>query len=104
MTMVLQIALAEAVGDAEAFFHHALPSELSLLRGTAKTLGEKAFFISGRSSDVHVEPMIAGISGLIERMSSLVPVAQDSTASEQVQKMPMGYGYDHPNAARHVEI
>ena len=73
MTMVLQIALAQSVGDAEAFFHHALPSELSLLRGTAKMLDEKATFISGKSSDVHVEPMIAGINGLIERTSALAP-------------------------------
>jgi len=104
MTMVLQIALAQAVGDTEAFFHHALPSELSLLRGTAKMLGEKACFISGKSSDVHVEPMIAGISGLIERMSSLAPVEQGSTASEQVQKMPMASEYDDPNVTRHAEV
>ena len=84
MTMVLQIALAQAVGDAEVFFHHALPSELSLLQGTAKMLDEKATFISGKSPDVHVEPMIAGISGLIERMSALTPVEQGFTVPAQI--------------------
>jgi hypothetical protein len=82
MTMVLQIALAQSVGDGELFFQHSLPSELSLLRGTAKMFAGKATFITGKYSDVHVEPMIAGINGLIERISALAPAAQSLATSD----------------------
>jgi hypothetical protein len=76
MSMVLQIGLAESVGVADAFFNRALPSELNLLRGTAALLHEKAAYISGNSSDVHVEPMIAAIAQLIDRMSALTANAE----------------------------
>lgn len=71
ITMVLHVALAQTIGDLDVFFNCGLPSELNLLRGTAQLLAEKAKFISGQSSDVHVEPMIAGIDDLIVRMSAL---------------------------------
>ncbi len=82
MTMVLQIALAQSVGDTEAFFHHALPSELSLLRKTAKMFGEKASFITGKFPDVHVEPMSTSFNELIERTSALTSIEHSLTGEE----------------------
>src|SRR5262249_12249198 len=76
ITMVLQIALAQPIGDLDILLNCGLPSELNLLRGTANLLAEKARFISGQSPDVHVEPMIAAMNDLIRRMSALTDSTQ----------------------------
>src|SRR5581483_5345761 len=56
ITLVLQIALAQPIGDLDVFLEQSLRSELQLLRGTTELLTEKARFISGQSPDVHAEP------------------------------------------------
>lgn len=76
IAMVLQIALAEPIGDSAVFFEHGLPSELHLLRRTAELLEHKAKFISGQSPDVHVEPMIAAMKDLNARMTVLTSAEQ----------------------------
>jgi hypothetical protein len=82
VSMVMQIALAQPIGDLDVFLTRGLPSELSLLRQTAQLLHGKAAFISGNSPDVHVEPMIGALNELIGRMSSLTPSDSETTAME----------------------
>jgi hypothetical protein len=77
VSMVMQIAFAQSIGDLDVFLTRGLPSELSLLGQTAQLLREKAGFISGNSPDIHVEAMVGALNELIGRMSALTPSDSD---------------------------
>ena len=72
-SLVLQIALATSIADAEALVYEVLPGELRLLRKTLGLFREKAGYISGKLPDVHVEPVLATMNQMVERMSAFVP-------------------------------
>jgi hypothetical protein len=87
VSMVMQVALAQPIGDLDVFLTRGLPSELSLLRQTAQLLCDKAAFISGNSPDVHVEPMIGAINELIDRMSALTSSDSDAASAIEVSSV-----------------
>jgi hypothetical protein len=87
VSMVMQVALAQPIGDLDVFLTRGLPSELSLLRQTARLLRDKAALISGNSPDIHVEPMIGSITGLVDRMSALTSSDSDATSAIEVSSV-----------------
>ena len=70
-SLVLEIGIAQMVGDAETLFLHVLPDELKLMRQTSNLLSEKAGYIT--SADNQVASVSDVLSQLIDRLSSFIP-------------------------------
>ena len=70
-SLVLEIGIAQMIGDAEPLFLHVLPDELKLLRQTSNLLSEKAGYIA--SADTQVASVNDALSQLIDRLSNFVP-------------------------------
>ena len=81
VSLVIQIGIAQATGDAEALFLCAVPDELKLLRKTSQLLSEKAGYII--LPQIQVTPIQEAMKGLIGRMSALVPSEQVFTGESE---------------------
>ena len=70
-SLVLEIGVAQMIGDAETLFVHVLPDELKLMRQTSNLLSEKAAYIS--EPELQAASVSLALDGLIDRVSSFVP-------------------------------
>jgi hypothetical protein len=69
--LVLEIGIAQMIGDAETLFLHVLPDELKLMRETSILLSEKTGYIT--LPELQAKSVSEALDRLIERTASFVP-------------------------------